>query len=1065
MKQKIAMFLLVVLLLAVIPTIGFARDWWIMEAVYTLQDREPVKTTGPESRIFLPNLTAKTVDGLPMDMKWEVSKDGKKLDGGEYAPGLWFDLTGAGTYLFTFTGVDASNSWMFRVVADENLPSFIPEGTVCTAVFLSENLVLPAARIIYRGETVEASIRLCMESGAIYEYDEKAVPEAGLMTAEYEAEIAGEQIRYTYLITVNDDTIGFYDESGNFYPAGTKPFDEWEMSGAVLDSVVSKTYTYSKILDLSAMEKDLPLIVLGNAGVNVERVQPKIRIVDAHNARNYIEIQGRWSADNADMVYSVAGIGGQNMVGHMSGSTLYSGTVFGTETVFATSSSVGRDKHAIYYYDAAEKAVYSDWYGSKFLIADFDAGYNAKAWEGFTNGEVYLQVIRTNDSDFICVESVAGADLGAVGQDTVAPTIRVEEGSGAYALAGRAYPLMKATATDVLEGSLPVQLHVYRGCDATSGVEMEVTDGCFTPIDTGYYTAVYTAVDSYGNIAMRKFNIEVRDESTVAPIQADVTGLPEAALVGEKLTLPIPTNVSGGSGGITWKINLISASGQVSELTQDHVIMPEAGINTIEYILMDYLGMSQSICKEILCEESDVPVLYDVQLPQILFTGTRLQLPVAKYYERAGEAVEIAISATLDGVPQEIVDGCIVPETKNSRSELKIVYTARNDAGSSTKEYVISLLGADPADRTTYFYTINGTFNVEQKQNSIAFTTAQSGSSFQFANSVLADKLELVFGVDPERNDCDRITIWLTDALDTSVRIRLDIVKKADGDANSTSKFYINGVRANDMAGNFYSSATALGISYQKNSVSLVDAQRNALGKLTTTADGRYFDGFPSGEVNVEICCGTVGEGTFSFDVQKINNQVFAGGDSFFNNYPEIVINGTLPLEVSVGDKLTVPSAIGADVLSPNVTISLTIKKGSQVILENAAVDQTHDFTFDSYGTYYVIYQYSDGITERSASYTIKTIENEPPTVEMPSLPTTGKVGQKIELAMPTVSDGQSTQIRVSIIVCEPNYNMFKVNEDEMAFTPKRAGTYTVFYYVSDECNNYQKIEHKIVVE
>lgn len=1066
MKKRLSLILVIgLLIVSIVPILGQAKDWWLTEAVYTLLDSDIVESTGPQSRIFLPRITAETTDGIAMEMNYSVKKDGKIIADGAYSENTYVDLVGAGTYVFEIKGVDATNSYTFEVKADENLPSLIMETSVCTSVSLSEKLVLPGATIIYKGETVNATINLRMASGAVYRYEEKTVPETGLLTVEYIAEIAGERICYYYQIVVNDDTLGFYDENGNFYPAGTNAYDNMDLSGCVLNDSVSRTFTYSKVLDLSTITKDVPLITLNNAAMNASvHVVPKIRIVDAHDARNYIEIQGRWSADNANMVYSVAGIQGQNLVGFQSGTVYYNGTVFGTETNFPTSTNISRDMPAIYYYDAEEKAVYARWYDQTFMIADFDAGYNAKAWEGFTTGEVYIQVIRNSADDFICVQGVAGKDLSAVEKDTLAPTLSVYGDMEACAVVGYAYPLMQAKAIDVMEGNIPVQLHVYKGCDATSGVEVNVVNGTFVPYETGYYTAVYSATDSYGNTSVKKFNILVKDEDSLEPISADIEGLPQTAYVGAKINLPKPKNVTGGSGSISYEVNLVSASGKKTKITDDYVIMPETGVNTIEYVFTDYLGITSSIGVDITCTKSDVPVLYDVQLPKLLFSGTKLSLPTMEYAPDDSE-VNISVKAYLDGKELAITDGVVVPETINKTATLKIVYEAKNSRGIAQKEYEITVFGADINDRTSYFVTTNGTFDIQQKNDGIRFVTEETESSVRFANALLADRFALVLAVDPAQNDCDRITVWLTDSIDSSIQVRLDIVKMDGGNENSKSEFYINGVRGNDMLGNFYSSSAALGISYQKNSASIVDSQKNVLGKIATTESGEYFDGFPSGKVNMEIVCGNVGKKGFAFNVQTINNQVFAGGNAFFNNYPEIVINGNLPLEVSVGDTLIVPSAFGADVLSPNVSITVSIRKGNKTVLDGASVDQAREFTFDSYGTYYVVYKYSDGNTNRSVSYTIKTIESEPPTVVMPELPTTGKVGQQIELLLPEVSDNASTNIEISIIVREPNYNMFYLTEDNLTFTPNRAGTYTVFYYVSDECYNYQMIQHTIVVE
>ena len=281
MKQKLKLFagILALLVCVMLPLGAAARDWWTMEAAYLLQDRPPVTETGSYSRIFLPRVTAQTVDGIAMDMTYQVSRGGDVLAEGAYTEGTYFDLSGAGTYLFTLQGVEASNAYIFEVRAEDALASFVAEMPVPTQLKLSEAFSTPAAKILWQGSEQEAEISLNMADGAVYRYEEKAVPQAGRMTVCYRASFAGQTQEFSFEISVLDDTLGFYDEGGGFYPAGTTPFEDDELRGVVLNGTSAKTYTFSKILNLSAVTKDDPLIVLNNAATEAERVVPKVRII------------------------------------------------------------------------------------------------------------------------------------------------------------------------------------------------------------------------------------------------------------------------------------------------------------------------------------------------------------------------------------------------------------------------------------------------------------------------------------------------------------------------------------------------------------------------------------------------------------------------------------------------------------------------------------------------------------------------------------------------------------------------------------------------------------------
>ena len=1057
---------LVMLFVVAQPLITHAWDWWRFETIYTIQDRDPVKITGPASRIFLPKMTAETKDKVDMDIVYKVTKKEKTLASGNYAEGVYFDLCGAGTYVFTFTGAEASNSYSFEVVADENYASFVPDAPIPMDVYLDDAFDAPAAKIIDHGIAVDASISIQMASGAVYQYDDKAIPEAGQMNIQYSAEINGKMVEFNYYVDVIDNMLGFYDENGGFYSAGTKPFKDYDMSGAVLNDSSNKKYTFYKTIDLSKATKDIPLIVLNNASKDSQRVIPKVRIVDAHDQKNYIEIIGHWSGDHANMIYTVAAAAGQAMVGHLGGVNYYNGTVFGTETTFPTSYTVGKDWPATFYYDAKEKAVYADWYGNTNLVADFDADYQLRPWKGFTTGEVYVVVERQTDIDFICVENVAGQSLATIGRDTVAPALTVEKAGYdtlPYAVAGHTYPLFKASAVDMMDSVVPVNIHVYKGYDAIAGVEMNIQDGKFVPYGTGYYTIVYSASDRFNNIVTKKLNIYAIDKEKATPISAKITGLPQTAFVGDKIILPIPKNITGGSGHVRYQINLVSADGKRKPVTQKYIIIPEAGKNSIEYVFTDYLGMTQKLSFDINCTKSDNPILYDLEMPEMLLSGRTFTLPKAEYAE--DPSVKVTVTATLDGKKIAVENNTITAVTNKAQSELQLSYNAKSNKGTASKTYSIQILNGDLSNRLTYFRTLNGSFEMEQTKKAIHLTTKKSDSSVRFINSVLADKLSLMLAVDPKKNDSDKITVTVSDALQPSISVRFDIVKKPGGDDKSKSNFYINGTQANDMVGNFYGGVASIGIIYKKSISAVVDTEGNVLGKISKTVSGDDFNGFPSGEVNIVLSVGKVGRNGFGFDVVQFNNQAFTDNSVFFDNFPEISIRGTLLLQEKLGAQIEVPAAVGYDVLSPNTTLYLTVRRDKEVIVDNQQIDKPYSLKLDKYGTYYVVYNYSDGKTKRSVSYPIQTIENNPPKVKIPRMSASAKLNEKFNVKLPDVSDDYTKNVQISVFVEEPNNNLTKLNKESMYFTPDKLGIYTIIYYVSDECNNYQVIRHKITVK
>lgn len=1046
-----------------VPCTVFAKEWWIMEATYTLLGREPMQSAGPQSRIFLPEMIAATADdGIDMEMTYEVTKDGDVFASGDYTVGTYVDLAGAGSYVFSIKGVDALNSYDFTVEATDENPSLIYDAVLPLSVNQDDIFVVPDAQIAFKGTIQEARVRLLMASGSVYQYEEKALAESGLMQVEYSAEIDGILHKFTFDVDVFTSKIGFTDENGNFYEAGTKPYEKYEMSGVLLDDALTRTYTFSKVLDLSEMNTDVPLVVLSNGGEG--DVVPHIRLVDIYNPTNYIEIYGRYSLGTNEAVYSVANAPRQSQVGHMDGQ-LYTGSSWGTLTVFPFRSFANKDLPGKYYYDANEKAVYSDWFGTKQLISDFDADYQLNAWSGFTTGEVYLQILRRNDKDYVCVESVCGISLTDYAVDTLAPslTVDVDESNIPYAIVKRKYPLFNVSAVDVMDGKLEVETHIYKGSDANSGVELSITDGCFVPYGPGYYTVVYSATDCSGNTTEKRINIKAVSETDVAAITATIEGIPTDAFVGEKLQLPKAENVVGGSGEVSYSVRMRAADGTVTEIQDSYVILPAEGTNTIEYIFKDYIGKESVLSFPITCTVSDSPILYELAMPQYLQSGTEFTLPAAEYAE--DPTVEVSVSATMDGVDVPVQDNVITPVTNQTKAELVVTYQAKSATGTTTKSYTILVFSGDIADRTTYFYTESGTLEKIQESNAIRFNTSESNSGFRFISSVLAEKMNLVMSVDPQKNDSDRITVTLTDAFYPEISVQIDIVKKPDGDDMSKSVVFINGVQANDMVGNFYGGVASLSISYQKNAQALIDAEGNTLGKITNNLAGNAFSGFPSNLIYISVKAGNVGSKGFSWNVVQINNQVFTDDNLFFDNYPEIAVAGNLTLQTELGSEIVIPAAYSADVLSPKVALSLTVRKGANPIVENQPVNQEYSIKLEEYGKYSIVYEYAVDDLSRSVAYPVQIVENTIPQIQMPSLPSKAALNSTVKLEKPAATDDYSMINTVTILVQKPNYTMVRIDAEQMSFVADRVGNYTIFYYVYDECHNYQVIRHTITVE
>lgn len=1066
-KMGPLIFILVTLLICTMlgtPLAVAAREWWIMEVTYTLQGRMPENITGPQSRIYLPEVIAVLSDGIEMDVNYQVTKDEEILASGAYTRGAFFDLNGAGTYIFTYKGVDAANSYSFEVMAVDDRPSIVLERELVEKSYTDEVVNLPSAKIIWNDTENEARVKLVAANGKEYIPADKVIPESGTISVVYFTDIDGIEHKFTYELDVLDRNIGFYDSEGKFYPAAEQVYPHMDLSGCVLDDVSCLTYTFSEIIDLSAATKDIPLIVLNNASTE-GRTTPKVKLVDIYDSQNYIEITGRWSADNDTVVYSVAKAPNQE-AGGMSDGAFYTQLVFGTLTTFPTSHTADKTHPAKYYYDAKENAVYTNWYGSVNLMNDFDAEYQLFPWSGFTTGEVYIVVERSSSTDFICVESVAGYSLSSYTRDNVAPNLLVNvenEANIPTAVVGMGYPLFAAEAFDFMDSAVDVSVHVYKGYDAENGIELPVFENKFVPYEAGYYTIVYSASDRYANQSEYRLNVLALDESEAKLIEANIQAPVQSAYVGEEIQIYAPTDISGGNGEVSYTVYLSAADGSEQEITGNIVTIPTEGKNVIRYVFKDYIGITKEYAFDVQATVSQNPILHKLVMPKTLRSEKIFVLPEARY--TANSDVKITIEAYLNGKALDVFDGTVTPVAENSGDELLITYKATSATGSTEMSYSIKMLCGDISDRTTFFIPSQGNMAITQEAESIRFTTQESYSSVQFANALMADKFKISLSVDPEQNHADMITVRLQDSLDPNICVKLDIVKQNDVDAKSKSYLYINGIKANRMAGNFYGGVEALQLCYSSKTYGITDAVGSTAGIITRTENGEIFSGFPSGEVNVTISVGNVETDGFSFSLLQINNQSFFEGDMFFDSYAELSLQGTLALQADVGSTITIPAARVSDVLSPNAEVTVSVKRDSEIVLDKQSADEEFSLTVDSYGKYLVSYQYTDGCVSRSANYSVSIIEHTPPEVVLPkNLPNQAELDQKVTLSMPQASDDYTQEVTVSVIVMEPNGNLMLINQEEMYFVARYTGNYQVIYHVYDECFNYQTFFHTVEV-
>lgn len=164
-----------------------------------------------------------------------------------------------------------------------------------------------------------------------------------------------------------------------------------------------------------------------------------------------------------------------------------------------------------------------------------------------------------------------------------------------------------------------------------------------------------------------------------------------------------------------------------------------------------------------------------------------------------------------------------------------------------------------------------------------------------------------------------------------------------------------------------------------------------------------------------------------------------------------IVVNATVPKSTPINQEfvLPAPNVVMTGGSGYKTSIQVLDPAGNNVkIVENK-------FIPDQEGTYRIIYTATDnwGTTD-TAEYKLKVANATPPSlvIDEASIPTEGKIGEKIMLPSATITDDSDPNPQELIVVKDPEgKEVIVVNG---GFTPEKEGVYTVQYVASDSDNN-----------
>lgn len=844
--------------------------------------------------------------------------------------------------------------------------------------------------------------------------------------------------------------------------------------------------TYDRIIDLSKNSVDDPLIkvmVVPSQVGKLDYWQYTVRLTDVHNPSIYVDIlvyKGSWGNEYS---YVKAGSNEQVPAGWEMDKVLTSSNAGCPINYSFTGESILGTELATLYYDYSEKAVYVGnikrpgySYGNQVIdLDDTDCFPENFLFDGFTTGEVYLSIsVQFMQADVakLLVTEVNGTPISAEWlDDKMPPVINVDiegydEESLPVGLTGVAYPIFKAEAFDSVDGWTDVSVKVYKEFQTASQQEFVVINNCFIPDESGVYSIVYKSIDKSGNMSEKILAIEVTD--SLADFEYIFEGsFNTTYYVGEYFDLPLG-EVVGGSGKVNIELKLMSPNNAQIDYSNGYMF-DEAGEYAFSIGFKDYLGRVFTKTYDIEVTVSDKPILYEIPLFKSMLNGFAYVLPECQAVDYSTGILQkptTAIKVVYKG--QETVLGTdrkFTPAVQNHQDIIKIVYSATNANGQTTEmEYEVSVLmiNVDGGIDMSRYFKLDNAVASDKTDSYVEFETQTDGATLSFVNPLIVNNLQFELYVPATKNNFSSFTVTYTDSIDKTVARSITIYK---GVESTNYSYFTSGGERKEVAGNFFDKTSyGFSIKFNNNSNYFYDCNANLnLTKALLTDAGREFVGFPSGKVYLTITFNGV-TNTSALRVMLIGNQNFSNLTSD-RVAPQMQLSAFLERSAEINKPFTVPSAMAADVLNSEVKLTLTIKRGSQTIY-NGAIDKDYVFTPTEYGPYSVTYEATAGGRTASTKYQVVVKDQIKPTLKLNGdVPTSGKVGEVMNLPTATANDNNSSNMRIWIFVTKPNGRMVTLATDATSYTPDEKGEYKVSYYVEDEYANYTYYHYTVNVK
>ena len=969
---------------------------------------------------------------------------------------------------------------------------------------LNASVTIPAARIDLGGgyKVNTTSALVLFPSGEATMSGTVRLTEAGRYTVTYSATDNGKIVKASVYFTALRDAFSVSGKKSSAY-YGTHANGD---TGIIASIARGDTFTYAPILNLSDNTKANTLIRLSAPADTVGTANASqiiLTFTDIYQPDNRIKIYIRNQGQGG--VYVYAETGGQPAVGvewHESGNgkgIVHKGDNLGGIALFTQTGHPEGQKNLELYFDYAAKSLYfshpaypkGDKYGwdTDFFVNLGELNYFDAPWQGFSQGKARLSISGASYNSpalALVISGIDGQDLSALSaRDTTPPVVSADTGeysesSLPAAYTGKAYAVFPASAIDDFDGIVPAAASVYFNYWSANKGVVNIFNGRFTPTMPGTYTIVYTASDVSGNEGVKTLDIEAA--AAAGDFAFTLAGKPVSVNLGGyvQICAGITPQYSSGTIKYTAEAEHILSGKKYAVNAETWKFFPmDAGTYRVSVTGRDYLSSHTEVFDFTMLPGTVPVIITGLLLPKNFIKNATYTLPDVYGYDFSSGStvlVKAAIVIKQDG-GSELTNAAPNNRYKvAANTTVRVIYRV-TAGGASTDKYLdvpvvdTGYTGSANANinMLSYFKTVEGAFTKTADGNKAMFTASGQGA-FEFISALQVNHtngFELDFGPLAGSTAMSAVNVYLTDSEDPSVCVKLRY-----GKTSGNTEFGLN----NEAAGynldfDFADPGTQYFRLTYKNALKTVAPVPGRAYGIKTDLGGRPFDGFKSGKVylKIEAEYASGASGQSGIGVYRINNQPIFN-DNRDRNEPQITAFSAKG-DRGLNETLIIPASFAADVLDPDVTYTLTVRRDNamgaivnsvdNIPLNAVSPDRDYEVALSEMIDYRVYYTASDknntGARAATFNYGVTVKDLAPPVITLSGVTETAKKGETVTVATATASKGT-----VTVYLERPDAVIVKMEGG--TFTAESAGVYKVLYRAADAAWNYAVASYQITV-